>query len=334
MTSRLEQAPDTVNSRVVISIWQEVFARPSVQDNDNFFALGGNATSAHEIFRRLSAQFERELHPALILRAPTPAAQTLMLHDSHRPRIPAVIPLKAGTGFPVFLLHGIGGSVLEFLELVKYIETPLPIYGLQAEGTDGIRKPLASIEAMVTSFLIEVQKQQPRGPYILMGHSLGGLVALEMARQLSERGQEIGLLSMIDAYPDRSQLSAYQKARLVLRLLRKHATKSSLRFAMQRVSQSAGGSRASSAAQLLLDASFQALRDYRPRDYNGPVRFVTASVATDFPDNPEAVWRKVLHNLRIETVTGDHHEILSAHARDLGALQTRYLKEALENYIA
>jgi acetoacetyl-CoA synthetase len=334
----LEQVPETVISEEIASIWRQVFAKPSIHDNDNFFALSGNAAQANEIFRQLSIHFERELHPTLLFQASTPAELALLLRGSRKPTIPVVITLKSGTGAnPVFLLHGIAGSVLEFLELVKHMDTPLPIYGLQAQGTDGVSEPLSSIEAMANSFLSEVQKKQPSGPYLLIGHSFGGLVALEMSRQLSERGEKMGLLSMIDAYPDRSQLTPYQRVRLAIRLMRKHAANSSVHQAIHnalRTSKNPDDEKTSSAAQRVLDASLQALQSYRPHSYNGHVRFVSASIPTDFPDNPQAVWKNVLQGLQVEKVSGDHHGMLSLHARELGAVQSRYLKEALENYRA
>jgi thioesterase domain-containing protein len=41
----------------------------------------------------------------------------------------------------------------------------------------------------------------PHGPYVLAGHSFGGLVALEMARQLRRDGEEIALLAVLDSFP-------------------------------------------------------------------------------------------------------------------------------------
>ena len=42
---------------------------------------------------------------------------------------------------------------------------------------------------------------QPAGPYRLGGWSLGGLIAFEMARQLTEAGQEVELVALIDTLP-------------------------------------------------------------------------------------------------------------------------------------
>src|SRR4029077_3089557 len=46
----------------------------------------------------------------------------------------------------------------------------------------------------------ELTAFQPDGPYFLGGYSFGGLVAYEMAQQLSARGQQVAFLGLIDAY--------------------------------------------------------------------------------------------------------------------------------------
>jgi acetoacetyl-CoA synthetase len=345
MSLRLEPvSADSLISEQIIHIWQQVFEKRLIHEDDDFFALGGDAALASELFRRLSSRLDRELHPALIFQARTPVSQALLLNNFVKPRIPVVIPLKPGAGCtPVFLLHGIGGSVLEFLELAKHLEVDLPIYALQATGTDGIETPLPSIEQMAAAFTREIQKRQPHGPYFLIGHSLGGLVTLEMARQLSTQGERIGLLTMIDAYPDKSQLPVRQRLHLNLSLLRKHLKYASnlpfheaLNYALHssvRAKHRRYGSDQSSspAAKRLLYAGFQALRNYSPTRYDGPVRFVGASIPTDFPTNPRIVWQPLLPKCELQNAPGDHHEMLSVHACALAEILTAYLKEALSN---
>jgi len=47
--------------------------------------------------------------------------------------------------------------------------------------------------------LQEVRRVQPEGPYYIGGHSLGGLIAFEMAQQLRKQGQEVRLLVLLDS---------------------------------------------------------------------------------------------------------------------------------------
>jgi thioesterase domain-containing protein len=69
---------------------------------------------------------------------------------------------------------------------------------LQARGLDGLSAPHTSIEEMASSYLEEIVKVQPDGPYLLGGHSSGSWVAFEMARQLRSCGQQVAMVAVID----------------------------------------------------------------------------------------------------------------------------------------
>ena len=48
---------------------------------------------------------------------------------------------------------------------------------------------------------MQMSRYPRRGPYFLLGKCFGGLVAIEIARSLSERGEHIGALALLDAFP-------------------------------------------------------------------------------------------------------------------------------------
>jgi thioesterase domain-containing protein len=51
---------------------------------------------------------------------------------------------------------------------------------------------------------------QPQGPYLLAGYSFGGYPAYELAQQLHQEGEEVGLLALVDTVVTRAQLTAFQ----------------------------------------------------------------------------------------------------------------------------
>lgn len=53
---------------------------------------------------------------------------------------------------------------------------------------------------MASCYIEGLQTIQPVGPYYLGGWSLGGIIAWEMAQQLSAAGEEVALLALIDSY--------------------------------------------------------------------------------------------------------------------------------------
>src|SRR5208282_509035 len=141
-----------------------------------------------------------------------------LLEQPTTPRVPPLVQLKSGSGQPpVFIAHGLGGSVMDFFQVVKHIQTKHAIHGMQAKGIDGVEEPLDRIEDMARYSLDAIKQLQPHGPYLLVGFSLGGLVTLEMAQQLIAEGETVGLLAMLDSYPHVSRLTRGQRARLSTR---------------------------------------------------------------------------------------------------------------------
>ncbi len=58
-----------------------------------------------------------------------------------------------------------------------------------------------AIEDIAASLVSQVRRVCPNGPYAFVGFSFGGLVAFEMACQLSEAGERVEELILWDAYP-------------------------------------------------------------------------------------------------------------------------------------
>lgn len=92
---------------------------------------------------------------------------------------------------PLFMVHGIGGHVMELRALLRALDFPGPIYAVQARGVGGDVQPLRSVQEMARTYLEAIRALQPRGPYLIGGYSLGGVVALEMARVLLAEGEQV-----------------------------------------------------------------------------------------------------------------------------------------------
>jgi len=237
--------------------------------------------------------------------------------------------LKSGSKQPpIFIAHGLGGSVMDFYQIVKRIETPHAIHGLQAKGIDGIEEPLDRIEDMARYSLQAVKELQPHGPYHLIGFSLGGLVALEMAQQLTAAGETIGLLAMLDSYPHVSHLSQAQRARLWSRQTWRRIARRLQWLGFSPPYQTTLDVTPAPSLQRFRDSSYVALERYRPRFYPGKINFARAAIPTDFPADPAAAWSGLAREFKVETVPGDHLGIMTAHFESLASVISGYLSEA------
>lgn len=331
-------------------IWQRVLQRASIGSNDDFFELGGDPWQAIEVFREIEEKLNRSFSPLVIYQAPSIASLALLMETRTEPHIPQCLLLKGGDPrTPVFLAHGLGGNVLEFFDFVRHLPCRRAVYGLQARGTDGLEEPCSSIEEMAEAHVDAVKVRQPHGPYALVGYSLGGLVALEMARRLTAAGEHVDLLVMIDSYPPlqaapfAQRLGVYaRKARhQASRLLRSRGSKASPQTGLasdetlDTMNGLAGRANApgslgiafTPAMRRVQECSEKALRDYRPTHYGGRIRFVRAGTPLHFPDDPAKVWTKFTDQFEVETAPGDHHELLTTYCENLAGVISRYLLE-------
>ena len=339
--------PTSTMVEMLTPIWQRVLQLSSVDAQENFFDLGGDSSLALQLFHEVARTVGRELPPVTIYLAPTIAALAAVLEQPDGLRFPPLVLLKDGPAQPpLFITHGLGGSVIDFFQVVKNIRTSHPIQGMQAKGLDGTEEPFDRIEDMAEFYLEAIRQVQPHGPYLLAGYSLGGLVIFEMAQRLTADGEKVALLAMLDSYPDIRYLSLTQRVRLVTRLATRRATNaiklpvgdalslvirpSRGRALAPRVSyQPPADVPLSPAMQRAREYAYLALARYQPRFYPGKIRFVRAAIPTDFPGNPAAVWAHLAKEFEVETVPGDHLGIMSTHYEELALAISRYVEEAL-----
>lgn len=181
-------------------IWEEVLNVRPIGVTDNFFDIGGHSLLAVRLMALIQQQFGRELPLSTLFQGGTieQLATILRSETSERPWSPLVGIQTAGCKPPLFCAHPIGGNVLGYIALGRYLSPDQPLYALQAPGVEGQLQPYTQIPELAAHYIEALQALQPFGPYFLGGHSFGGLVAFEMAQQLQQQGQEIGLLVIMD----------------------------------------------------------------------------------------------------------------------------------------
>lgn len=200
-----EAAPDADSLlETVRSIWQRVLGHNELEDEDDFFDVGGDSLLATWVVTELSQVVGREIELLVMLEDSTMAGiaralEGLAMEPNGEKRISEIITLRAGPSRrALFLVHPLGGELLAYRALARSINSPLRVLGLRWQPNDG---PRMSLEEMAAVHCAQVRAIQPHGPYLLSGWSFGGVLAYEMAQQLVASGERVDFMGLIDANP-------------------------------------------------------------------------------------------------------------------------------------
>lgn len=191
---------------VVAGIWAEVLGLDAVGLDDDFMALGGDSLSAEELLTVVEDRFGVHMASTVLVDAPTLREFARRVENAAvaLPSHPDVITLNSGqTGTPLFCFAGSGALALTFLPLSRHLRER-NVYAFQAHGLERRGIPDWSVEASARRFIQIMRVIQPHGPYLLLGHSFGGLVALEIARLLTSAGEPVELVGLLDTLLPRS----------------------------------------------------------------------------------------------------------------------------------
>ncbi|WP_121643203.1 amino acid adenylation domain-containing protein [Bacillus vallismortis] len=198
------RGPRTPQEEILCDLFMEVLHLPRVGIDDRFFDVGGHSLLAVQLMSRIREALGVELSIGILFEAPTVAGLAERLEmGSSQSALDVLLPLRtSGDKPPLFCVHPAGGLSWCYAGLMTNVGTDYPIYGLQARGIGQREEFPETLDDMAADYIEQIRTVQPKGPYHLLGWSLGGNVIQAMATQLQNQGEEISLLVMLDAYPN------------------------------------------------------------------------------------------------------------------------------------
>jgi thioesterase domain-containing protein len=178
--------------------------RELVGIDDDFFEAGGDSLLAATLSLEVEARFGLHWAPSSILERSTIAVQAQRIREAvaDQGEAPVVWLGRRGrdSGRPLFCIPAVDGYGFVFRALARRLEERAPLAVLQYPGLDGRRAPHRSVAALAHELAGSIEREQPRGPVRLLGHSHGGLVGLEISRELGRRGRRVEMLLLCDAH--------------------------------------------------------------------------------------------------------------------------------------
>jgi thioesterase domain-containing protein len=331
-----EDEPGTPRDAVeaqLLNIWETTLGLKNLGIHSNFFEVGGRSLVAVRLIARINKMYSLNLGLASLFTGNTPEKMAQLVRERLSPHSTSpIVPIQPlGSKTPLFILHGVGGNVVNFYNFGMRASIDHPIYGIQAQSLEANRPALLKLEDMAAYYIEQMRQVQPKGPYYLLGYSFGGSVALEMAHQLTAQGETIGLLGMLDSR-QRDYMEQMQKHDSLitkvgrstnrvkgavewlsfgerLRYFKERGRRLALRWTYA-VAATMGRKTIAASLRVPYDINFVAAMRYKPRPYAGKIILFRATIQMD-PRLPRDLgWGNLIQDgIEVFDLPGDHEDI-------------------------
>lgn len=113
-----------------------------------------------------------------------------------------VLPLRksAHATKNLFVIHDGTGRIDLFFKLSDRIVENYNIYAMTLDHRVGYIPIEVTIQTLAKTYIEQIKNIQPVGPYYIIGMCIGGTIAFEVAAQLENHGEEVGLCGLLDTF--------------------------------------------------------------------------------------------------------------------------------------
>ncbi|WP_167829374.1 polyketide synthase [Nocardia vulneris] len=315
------------------ALWCELLGTAEVTADDDFFRSGGDSQLAVLLRSRVKEALGLVISAHALLEHTTFGEMLEHLQPEQLPTVPRLITLRPGDSSrtPLYLIQPIGGTVYTYRELAASLPPEQPVLAFRACGLEPHETIPATVPAMAARNIEDLLAARPAGPYALGGHSSGGVIAQEMARQLLDAGHDVEQVIMLDT------VSVADASRHDLR------TVEDITAAFAAFENTAPRMWHAFHASLHTDprvrdvvlATNQAIRHHVPRPIAADLLFVRAAERDDgiFDPHPEIAWTALCSGVTtVRSLPGNHLSIMeSPNVTAVAAEVTRSLAHSRDN---
>ena len=180
--------------------WREIFG--VTETDTSFFDLGGTSLQAALFHHRVQAITQKSIPLVQLFQEPTLRGMIEVLRDGDwsvcQETIAAIQP--HGSQTPLFCIATPEVNAIGYVALSRHLGVDQPLYVVQSVGEDQRRPTSEELANFVSPYIDAIREVQPRGPYRLVGMCSGAHLAFDIATELTERGQSIEFLGILDTW--------------------------------------------------------------------------------------------------------------------------------------
>ncbi|MGB1504290.1 MAG: amino acid adenylation domain-containing protein [Acidimicrobiales bacterium] len=190
----------TATERAVLEAWSTVLAPTQIDPDTDFFAAGGDSLTAVALVTRIGDALGRSIPISTLLAGPSPAAMVQLLEAGDRSSRPfTTVRMQSGApDSPLVLITPAWFSIFGYRDMVEAFSPDLEVIALDY-NPEASMAPIVTVPQIVTA-MEPALDDLPRGnrPVVVLGWSIGGVVAAELATRLVEAGRPVDRLVLVD----------------------------------------------------------------------------------------------------------------------------------------
>lgn len=314
-------APRNVVEQELCAIWSKTLNTEKIGVHDNFFELGGHSLTGIQLLGQVEQRFGTAIEFKQLFMAPTVSQMALLIDRSEQATISSIVLAlqPKGPRTPLVCIHGDEANVF----LPKHLGTEQPFYAITHQGEDGYRIQHDTVEGIAAYYISELEKALPGRAYQLCGYSFGGLVAYEMARQLTAAGKEVPMVILLDTFPP----DPFKEAMLLERKFYEPLKNLVLRATIQAIRLFKERLPVKLRNFAIINTYDRATAAYSSKKYDGRATIIKAD---DSPGNSDMGWKELVKGELLErSCTGDHYSMIKEpFVAELANVMTGVLEKA------
>lgn len=203
-------APRNETERLLVTIWEKLLQTRVPSVTSDFFASGGSSLLAVRLLTEISLTFDIRLPLASLLNHGSVEKQAQLLTEKRQVETDSRAPLvmiRDGVGPIVVAVHPVGGNILCYRSLAKILPAGTALYGMQSPGDSSPR----TITQLAMNYNLSLDRLASNRPIHLLGWSMGGVIALEMARLLGLKHHHVNSVTLLDSWVSAAPGRAVEK---------------------------------------------------------------------------------------------------------------------------
>ena len=284
----------------------------AIDANADFFEMGGHSLLAIRLVSKLRSRFSVQLPVGLVMENATVTAiaevivqtlhssQDLIASNGTGELLWLVEPREKSLG-PLICIHPASGFSWQYAPIARRISESFAggVLALQSPDDQGTLATCVDLRQVVDRYARLLRESDINGPYRLLGYSLGGIIAIELAALLDGRGEKVEFCGLLDTYP--SELQDWET----------NLTPEEVELEHQELSRYLQDSEISERIMANYDEAFRLMSQAKSSPYQGEVDLFVAKLTVPAEFDIENAWPSVgVSNVKIHQMPCSHVDIL------------------------